>query len=168
VVESASKCIEVGNFQWKEVKKTMLFKGEYEHSIDPKGRVFIPAKFREGLGDSFVVCKWFFAPCLYVFSDEEFESLSSRLDDLPFADEDASIIQTELYANAMDVEVDKQGRILLSSSLREYAQLEKEVVVIGARRHVEIWDKATWKSRRVDSDRLREAVQNLRNQGIRF
>ena len=146
----------------------MYFKGEYEHSVDVKGRIFIPSKFREGLGESFVVCKWFFSPCLYGFSEGEFENLSARLDSLPFADEDAEILQRELYSSAVDVDVDKQGRILLSAGLRQYANLEKEALILGVRTHVEIWNRSTWRSRDVDSDAMRTAIRNLRAQGIKI
>lgn len=148
----------------------MYFKGTYEHTMDTKGRVFIPAKFREGLGEEFVVCKGFFDPCLYIFSNEEFENFSAKLDDLPFADEDALTLQRELYANASDVSVDKQGRILVPASLREHASLQKEAVIVGVRTHVEIWDQQTWKQdrQRSDTSALKAAVRNLRAQGVKL
>lgn len=146
----------------------MYFKGIYEHTMDAKGRVFIPAKFREGLGDEFVLCKGFFDRCLYVFSNQEFEELSAKLDDLPFADEDALIIQRELYANACDVAVDKQGRVLVPAGLREYAQLTKDTVIVGVRTHVEIWQPELWKNSQGDAGSFRTAVRNLRAQGVKI
>ncbi|NLG36648.1 MAG: division/cell wall cluster transcriptional repressor MraZ [Clostridiales bacterium] len=144
----------------------MYFKGTYEHTMDIKGRIFIPAKFREGLGEDFVVCKGFFEPCLYIYSNEEFQNLSSKLDNLPFANKDAMRLQRELYANASDVTVDKQGRILIPSPLREHAHLEKEAVVAGVRTHVEIWDPELWKREREQSPGIESYTENLRNQGV--
>ncbi len=148
----------------------MYYKGTYEHTLDAKGRVFIPAKFREGLGEEFVVCKGFFDPCLYVFSNEEFENFSAKLDELPFADEDALTLQRDLYATASDVAGDKQGRALIPAALRDYAGLDKDVVIVGVRTHVEIWDQQSWSESRAHSDTgaLKAAIRNLRAQGVKL
>lgn len=141
----------------------MFFKGEYEHTIDTKGRVFIPAKFREGLGEEFVVCKGLFDDCLYVYSNQEFENLSNTLiDGSSYANEDAQIIERELYSNAVDVQADKQGRALIPQKLRAFANLEKEVSIVGARDHIEIWDKEVWSNRSVDRNVLRAALRNMK------
>ena len=146
----------------------MYFKGEYEHTIDAKGRVFVPAKFREGLGEEFVVCKGFFDECLYVFSNEEFEEFSDKLNELSFTNEDAQIIERELYTNAVDVSADKQGRALIPQKLRSFAKIDKEVSIVGVRNHIEIWDKEKWNNRSVDSNALRAAIRNLRASGVKI
>ncbi|MDD3242846.1 MAG: division/cell wall cluster transcriptional repressor MraZ [Eubacteriales bacterium] len=145
-----------------------VFKGQYEHSLDPKGRIAIPAKFREGLGDEFVVWNWFFDPCLYVQSNGEYENIARQLDDMSFADEDAAMLRRALFARAFDVELDKQGRILLPASQREYAKLDKDAVILGVGNHVEIWSRQVWqdKAQTLDTDMLRQAVRNLRAQGL--
>jgi MraZ protein len=146
----------------------LLFKGEYEHTVDDKNRAFIPKKFRAGLGESFVICKGFFDNCLYIFSDEEFEKFSEKLEDLPYTDEDAMMVQRELYANAADVELDKQGRIVIPQKLRDYAKIEKEVSIVGVRTHIEIWNKQLWQEKTADPTRLRGAFRNLRAQGVKI
>ena len=146
----------------------MFFKGEYEHAIDPKGRMFIPAKFREGLGDNFVIFKWLFDSCLYVMSNETFDSFSANLDNMPLTDEDAQTIQRALYASACDAELDAQKRVLIPQSLRAYAKLDKDVVVVGVRTHIEIWDKDIYQSKTMNVDKLRDALKNLRDSGYKI
>jgi MraZ protein len=168
---------EVGEFpsKWAAMHKTaakevesMIFKGEYEHTIDTKGRMFIPAKFREGLGDSFVVFKWLFDNCLYVMSNDEFENFSASLDQIPLADEDAAMVQRKLYSSACDVDLDAQKRVLIPADLRKYAGLEKDVAVVGVRTHVELWDLDTWRSKTTDTEAIRGAIRNLRESGYKI
>ncbi len=146
----------------------MLFKGEYEHTVDDKNRAFIPSKFREGLGGSFVICKGFFDNCLYVFPDEEFEKFSEKLEDLPFTDEDSMMVQRELYSNAADVELDKQGRIVIPQKLRDFAKIEREVSIVGVRTHIEIWNKDLWNEKTSDPNALKDALRNLRALGVKI
>lgn len=147
----------------------MVFKGMYEHTLDAKGRVFMPAKYREGLGETFVVCQAFFMPCLWVFSNEAFEALSDKLEEFSLLDDKTQRIERILYNTASDVEVDKQGRILLPANLREYAGLEKEVVIAGSRNRVDLWNKQTWEHQQeVDQAAFQDAVADLKARGVRI
>jgi len=120
-----------------------MFMGEYQHTIDPKGRLFIPVKFREDLGDSFVVTKGL-DNCLFVYSLDEWKRLEARLKALPFTKADARAFTRLFFSGATECELDKQGRILLPANLRDYAGLDKEAVVIGVSSRVEIWSKERW------------------------
>ncbi len=120
-----------------------MFIGEYQHNIDPKGRLFIPARFREGLGDSFVVTKGLDG-CLFAYPRPEWDALEQKLKSLPFTKGDARAFVRFFFSGAALCETDKQGRILIPVSLREFASLEKDVVVIGVSSRVEIWAKSKW------------------------
>lgn len=122
-----------------------MFYGEYQHSVDAKGRVIVPAKFRDGLGEKFIVTKGL-DNCLFAYSPEEWSNLETKLKSLPFTDKDVRAFVRFFFAGATECEVDKQGRILLPQNLREYAGLEKDVYVIGVSTRVEIWDKAKWEN----------------------
>lgn len=120
----------------------MLY-GEFQHNMDQKGRVTVPLKFREDLGDKFYVCKGL-DNCLFVYSESQWQSLIDKIADMPVVQ--ARNIQRFMFAGAADVEPDKQGRILLPASLREYAGLKKEVTVTGSGSRAEIWDTEAWKA----------------------
>ena len=120
-----------------------MFMGEYNHSIDAKGRVIVPSKFRELLGEHFIVTKGLDG-CLWVYSDDEWEKFSDKLRSLPVANSDARKFSRFFLAGATDVETDKQGRILLPTNLREYGGLEKDISMVGVGNRVEIWDRQRW------------------------
>ena len=122
-----------------------MFFGRYDCTIDAKGRLNFPARFREGMGESFVVMEWL-DQCLFALPMEEVERISQRLgaDELVTSWE----ITGDLFSTACEVAPDKQGRILLPASLRQYAGLERTAAVIGNRSHVEIWDAARRDARR--------------------
>lgn len=120
-----------------------MFSGEYFHSIDSKGRVIVPVKLREALGDSFVVTAGLDG-CLYMYSNEEWNSFADKLKTLPESKKETRQIQRYFFARAVTCELDKQGRILIPAKLREHAKLVKEVAFIGLLSKVEIWDKETW------------------------
>ncbi len=126
-----------------EAKGNRMFMGEYNHSIDAKGRVTVPSKFREALGERFTVTKGLDG-CLWVFPASEWEEFSGKLAELPVARKDARNFSRFFLAGACEAETDKMGRILLPQVLRDYAGLEGEAVVIGAGSRVEIWNKAAW------------------------
>jgi mraZ protein len=115
--------------------------GEYQHNIDPKGRVIIPSKFREDLGECFYVTKGLDG-CLFVLSPEEWARLQDKIRAMPISK--ARGLQRFFFSGAAEVEPDKQGRILLPQSLRDYAKLSRDVTVIGASTRAEIWDSAHW------------------------
>ncbi len=120
----------------------MQLTGEYQHSLDAKGRFNFSAKLREILGDHFMVCKGLGDDCLAVYSMDEWDKLSERINKLPIAK--AKRIQRFLFSGAIMAEPDKQGRILIPQNLREYAGLEKDIVVIGAGERAEIWNAVKW------------------------
>ena len=118
----------------------MMFMGEYNHTIDAKGRLIIPSKFRESLGDTFVVTKGLDG-CLFVYENEEWNAFEEKLKSLPITNKEARQFVRFFLAGAAEVEVDKQGRILVPNILREFAQISKDVVLIGVASRIEIWSK---------------------------
>ena len=118
----------------------MMFMGEYNHTIDTKGRLIIPSKFREALGDTFVVTKGLDG-CLFVYDNEEWSAFEEKLKALPITNKEARQFVRFFLAGAAEVEVDKQGRILVPNILREFAQISKDVVLIGVASRIEIWSK---------------------------
>ncbi len=120
----------------------MLF-GGYQHNIDKKGRVFIPAKLREELGDSFMICRGIYGKrCLCVYSNDEWDKLVEKIGTLPSTK--SSAVKRFLYDGAFNVEFDTQGRILIPAVLREYAELEGEAHIIGMDTNLEIWNTNLW------------------------
>ena len=138
-----------------------MFFGRYDFTIDEKGRLNFPAKFRDAMGPgSFVVMEWV-DKCLFCMSLEEVDKLSARMG----ADEmmDSWEATGDLFSTADSVEPDKQGRILLPAELRAYAGLEKDVTIIGNRNHAEIWATEVWNARRaaVTNDQRAERLRKL-------
>lgn len=117
-----------------------MFMGEYNHTIDAKGRLIVPSKFRESLGDTFVVTKGLDG-CLFVYDNEEWTVFEEKLKSLPITNKEARQFARFFLAGAAEVEVDKQGRILVPNILREFAQISKDVVLIGVASRIEIWSK---------------------------
>ena len=117
--------------------------GEFNYNLDAKGRVFVPSKLRETLGDSFVLAKSM-DRCIAVYSLEMWQRYVDKLSAIP--EMKARSIRRFVFSTAIDATVDSQGRVVLSQALREYAGLEKEVVIIGAGDHAEIWDSKVWQS----------------------
>ncbi len=120
-----------------------MFMGEYNHTIDAKGRLIVPSKFREVLGDEFVVTKGMDG-CLFVFDEPEWKNFEEKLRGLPMIDKEARQFTRFFLAGAASVEVDKQGRILLPSVLRDFAGITKDAVLVGVGNRVEIWSKDRW------------------------
>lgn len=120
-----------------------MFMGEFQHSIDDKGRIIIPAKFRDLLGSSFVVTRGL-DQCLFVYPLQEWEVLEQKLKALPLMKSDARAFTRFFFSGATECEWDKQGRVNLPSNLRQYAKLEKDCVVLGVSNRVEIWSRDTW------------------------
>ena len=139
-----------------------MFMGEYNHTIDAKGRVIIPSKFREHLGDEFVVTKGLDG-CLFVYDNEEWTAFEEKLKTLPITNKDARKFVRFFLAGAASVEVDKQGRILIPSVLREFSELQKDVVFIGVASRVEIWSKERWEGTTSyeDMDEIAEHMADL-------
>ena len=134
--------------------------GQYAHNIDAKGRLFIPARLREELGQTFHVTIGM-DHCLSVYSDESWEAFMEKLRELPYSKAKALRV---LSANAVDCEPDGQGRILIPAKLREYANLQKEVVVIGSFDRVEIWNAERWareEAMAFESGSLEQAMEEM-------
>lgn len=122
-----------------------MFMGEFQHTIDPKGRLIVPHKFREALGEKFIATKGL-DNCLFVYSQEEWHQLEEKLKTLPFTRPDVRAFVRLFFSGATECELDKQGRILLPANLREHAKLEKDVVVLGVATRVEIWALNQWEN----------------------
>lgn len=139
-----------------------MFMGEYNHTIDAKGRLIVPAKFREALGVEFVVTRGL-DDCLFVFPNEGWKVFEEKLSTLPVANKNARRFARFFLSGAATVELDKQGRILIPTTLREYGALEKEVVFIGVANRVEIWSKERWENSAVmdDMDEIAESMDEL-------
>lgn len=141
-----------------------MFMSEYNHSIDAKGRVIVPVKFREALGNEFIVTQGLDG-CLFVFPNSEWQVFEEKLRGLPVSNKDARKFGRFFLAGAASVELDKQGRILIPSVLREFAGLEKDVVVVGVGSRVEIWDKTRWEES-TSFDNMDEVAEHMADLGI--
>ena len=117
--------------------------GEYSHSLDAKGRLIMPAKLREDMGEKFIITKGLDG-CLFGFSQNEWENFETKLKTLPLTNKNARDFVRFFLSGAMECEIDKQGRFLISSNLRNVATLEKEVIIIGVGTRIEIWNKDKW------------------------
>ena len=140
-----------------------MFTGEYRHTVDDKGRIAVPAKFRVQLGAGAVVSRWLDA-CLAIHTQAGWDALAAKVAALPITDQNARRFQRLIFAGAAEVELDRQGRILLPAYLREHIDLRNEAVVVGSRDHAEIWVPATWATYAqglADPDELAEAFQGL-------
>ena len=150
-------------FRGRLLKRVIImFMGEYNHTIDAKSRLIIPSKFREILGDEFVITKGLDG-CLFVYDNKEWNVFEEKLKSLPLTNKDARQFVRFFLAGAASVEVDKQGRILVPSVLREFADINKEVVLVGVASRIEIWSKARWEgtTNYEDMDEIAEHMADL-------
>ena len=129
-----------------------MFMSEYNHTVDTKGRLIVPSKFREQLGDEFVVTKGMDG-CLFVYANDDWSAFEQKLTSLPLINKEARKFARFFLAGAAQVEVDKQGRILLPANLRQFAGLEKDVVLVGVGSRIEIWSRENWENMDADSDK---------------
>ena len=120
-----------------------MFIGEFQHTIDAKGRLIMPARFRDELGDTFVLTKGL-DNCLFIYPKTEWQVVQTKLKALPLTNKDARAFVRFFFSGASECEADKQGRVLIPSNLREHAGLERDVVVIGVANRAEIWSKELW------------------------
>jgi MraZ protein len=141
-----------------------MFIGEYKHTIDDKGRIAIPAKFREDLASGAVVTRGLDAS-LFLFPKEEWGKLAQKLANLPLGQSNSRAFARLMLAGAMDVEMDKQGRVVLPEYLREYAGMGKSVVVAGLFNRLELWDSGKWdaykKTTEADASAIAEKLGEL-------
>ena len=143
-----------------------MFMGEYSHNIDAKGRMIVPSKFREQLGDEFVVTKGLDG-CLFVYPNEEWQNIEEKFRNVPLTSKDARKFSRFFFAGATTCEVDKQGRILIPSVLREFASLQKDVVFVGVGSRIEIWSKESWNNSISNyDDNMDEVAENMAELGL--
>ena len=143
-----------------------MFMGEYNHTIDAKGRLIVPAKFREILGDNFIVTKGLDG-CLFVYPNDEWTRFEEKLKSLPLTNKNARQFTRFFLAGAEACEVDKQGRILLPQVLREFASLEKDVVLVGVASRIEIWSRERWdESMNTYDGDMDEVAENMESLGF--
>ena len=121
-----------------------MFIGEYEHSVDAKGRVIMPVKLREDIGEKFIVTKGLDG-CLFAYSLSEWTNFEEKLKTLPLTNKNARDFVRFFLSGAVECEIDKQGRFLIPNNLRTYATLEKEIIIIGVGTRIEIWNREEWK-----------------------
>ncbi len=140
-----------------------MFMGEYNHTIDAKGRLIVPAKFREQLGEAFVITNGNDG-CLNIYTNEDWETFLEKLSLLPNNRDKREIVRA-FVSKANTVEVDKQGRILVPPALREHAGLEKDVVLAGAIDKIEVWDKDRWEKQADEGD-IDDIAERLADLGL--
>lgn len=124
-------------------RSTFMFIGEYQHSIDAKGRIIVPSKFREELGYKFILTKGL-DNCLFIYPMEEWKKFENKLVTLPISSKEARAFVRYFFSSAVECEIDKQGRLNIPQHLREHARIDKELVTIGVMSRVEIWSKEEW------------------------
>lgn len=136
--------------------------GEYEHSLDVKGRLIMPSKFRDDIGEKFIITKGLDG-CLFAFSADEWKKFEEKLSTLPISNKDARLFTRFFFAGAIDCELDKQGRFLISSNLREFAGFIKDVIIVGMNSRIEIWSKEKWQEceDNISADDIAEKMEML-------
>ena len=143
-----------------------MLSGEYNHLVDTKGRINVPAKFRCELGDSFIMCKGL-DKCISVYPKSAWDELAAKIKSLPTTDRNARRFSRFILGSALECTPDKQGRTKVSASLMEYAGIEKDIVVVGVETKVEIWDSKEWaKYNDVSDDCMEDVAQEMFEAGI--
>lgn len=141
-----------------------MFMGEYNHTIDAKGRLIVPAKFRELLGEEFVVTKGLDG-CLFVYPESEWKNIEAKFREIPLTTKDARKFSRFFFAGAASCETDKQGRALIPNVLREYAGIGKDVVLVGVLNRIEIWSKERWEDENSYDD-MDEVAEHMAELGL--
>jgi MraZ protein len=140
-----------------------MFIGEYQHAVDNKNRMIIPSKFRDSLGEGFVLTKGLDG-CLYAYTMEEWKVLEEKLKKLPLTSKDARAFVRFFFSGANEIDIDKQGRALIPQNLMEYAGIKKEIISIGVSTRIEIWGREKWEdynSQNIDYDAIAEKMSEL-------
>lgn len=142
-----------------------MFTGEYRHSVDDKGRVAVPVRFRPDLAGRAFVSKWL-DTCLAIHPGAAWDALAAKVSTLPITDASSRVFSRYLFGAAFEIEIDRQGRVVIPSVLREFAGLDSDVVVVGSRDHLELWSPQRWDdySRRMDDPEV--LAQHLQGLGI--
>ncbi|KKQ94833.1 MAG: Protein MraZ [candidate division CPR2 bacterium GW2011_GWC1_39_9] len=143
-----------------------MFIGEFQHNIDDKGRLAVPSKFRSKLSEGAVVTRGLDS-CLFLYTKEEWQKMAEKISDLPVSQSGARAFSRLMLAGAMEVDIDKQGRVILPAYLREYAGIKKEVVVAGLYSRIEIWSGEKWSNYKKETEKdSNEIAEQLGNLGI--
>ena len=139
-----------------------MFIGEYEHSVDAKGRVIMPAKLREDIGEKFILTKGLDG-CLFAYSQKEWLNFEEKLKTLPLTNKNARDFVRFFLSGAIECEIDKQGRFLIPNNLRTYSKLDKEIVIIGVGTRIEIWNRDVWNKsgETISADEIAENMDKL-------
>ena len=139
-----------------------MLMGEYSHSLDTKGRLIMPAKLRQDIGDKFILTKGLDG-CLFAFSQTEWNNFEEKLKGLPLSDKNARNFVRFFLSGATECEIDKQGRFLIPTNLRISANMEKDAIIIGVGTRIEIWNKETWEKcdEEISADEIAENMANL-------
>ena len=139
-----------------------MLMGEYSHSLDTKGRLIMPAKLRQDIGEKFILTKGLDG-CLFAFSQTEWLNFEEKLKSLPLSDKNARNFVRFFLSGATECEIDKQGRFLIPTNLRIAGNLEKEAIIIGVGKRLEIWNKETWEKcdQEISADEIAENMANL-------
>lgn len=142
-----------------------MFRGSFEHSVDSKGRVSVPSRFREILSERYegkLVLTMDFDKCIMVYPLEEWERVEEKIKSLPQSQKEVKDYTRFVFSNASECELDKQGRILIPPTLREGARISKSVMVVGILNKMEIWDKGAWDARKSQTgDKIGEVLSTL-------
>lgn len=144
----------------------LMFMGEYSHSLDAKGRLIVPAKFREKLGDTFVITRSL-DKCLCIYDMEAWEEFASKLEELPYNAARQRKLARYFLSGAAEAETDKQGRVLIPQNLRAAAQIDKDVVLVGAGKRIEIWSRELWDENVTDED-IGQIAEEMLEDGFRI
>ena len=144
-----------------------MFVGEAQHTIDAKGRLIIPAKYREELGEEFMLAKGLDG-CLFIYPMEQWHELESKLRALPLTQKEARSFARFFFSGANEGEMDQQGRLIIPQALREYAQLTKECVVVGVDNRLEVWDQEKWRAYNAQSEESFEQLAEIIGQSGAF
>lgn len=150
----------------KEIFNKNMFIGEFQHNLDQKGRVAIPAKFRKDFEDGLIVTRGI-DKCLFIFSKSEWNKLAEKLSELPLAQANSRAFARLMFSGAVDEDLDNQGRILIPDYLRNYASLKKQLVINGLFNRLEIWDKNIWQDYKNKTENSSEEIaEKLSQLGI--
>jgi MraZ protein len=142
-----------------------MFTGEYRHTVDDKGRLAIPVRFRAELAQGAQVSKWIDG-CVAIFPRTDWEALAAQTAALPVTDQSARTFQRFLFGTAFEIELDRQGRFVLPAVLRDFAGLDTEVVVVGARNRLELWSPTRWDQYSAQMDQPEVLAAHLQGLGI--
>lgn len=143
-----------------------MFLGEHQHSLDAKARITIPSKFREELGEKFVATKGL-DNCIFLYPLQEWHEIEQKLSKLPLTRADVRSFVRFFFSGAAELELDKQGRTVVPANLRDYAEIEKDVVIIGVGSRIEVWSTGKWENyNEMASSSYEEIAENLVDLGI--